>query len=148
MLAPEPLNDVVQNILDEPIAESVKRRLLKPLLPGKHRPSAKPRSNIQRKQKAIPKDTPSKTFQTNQDYQKKILQLFEQEKTDGLVFRRTPLVIANYMLGWQMHVPQGLPIGTDPKAFLENVCPQIRQKLTAHQWCQVPACPYDAASER
>ncbi len=73
---------------------------------------------------------PSKNVPNNPRLPEKILQLFEQEKTDELVFRRTPLVIANYMRGWQMHVPQGLPIGTDPRAFLENVCPQIRQKLT------------------
>ena len=32
------LHDVVKNILDEPIPETVKRRLLKPLQPGKYRP--------------------------------------------------------------------------------------------------------------
>ncbi len=53
MQAPEPLNDVFQNIMDEPIPEAVKRRLLKPLLAGKHRLTAKARSNIQRKQNTI-----------------------------------------------------------------------------------------------
>ncbi len=38
MQTPEPLHTVVQNIMDEPIPEAVKRRLLKPLLPGKFRP--------------------------------------------------------------------------------------------------------------
>ncbi len=36
MQTKEPLHDVVQNIMDEPIPEAVKRRLLKPLLPGKY----------------------------------------------------------------------------------------------------------------
>ena len=38
-----PLQGVVQNILDEPIPEAVKERLLKPLAPRKYRPSPLPR---------------------------------------------------------------------------------------------------------
>ena len=38
----KPLQGVVHNILDETIPESLKRRLLKPLLPGKYRNSAQP----------------------------------------------------------------------------------------------------------
>ena len=34
-----PLQGVVQNILDEPILDAVKKRLLKPLAPRKYRPS-------------------------------------------------------------------------------------------------------------
>ena len=42
------LHDVVKNILDEPISDSVKARLLKPLQPGKYRPSPPPRVAKQR----------------------------------------------------------------------------------------------------
>ena len=42
------LHDVVKNILDEPVSDSVKARLLKPLQPGKYRPSPPPRVAKQR----------------------------------------------------------------------------------------------------
>ena len=38
MQMPEPVQSVVHNILDEPISEAVKERLLKPLLPRTYRP--------------------------------------------------------------------------------------------------------------
>ena len=38
MQMPGPAQEVVRNILDEPIPETVKRRLLKPLYPEKYRP--------------------------------------------------------------------------------------------------------------
>ena len=44
---------VVQNILDEPIPDFVKGRLLKPLQPGNNRPSPAPRKNKAAKRKAI-----------------------------------------------------------------------------------------------
>ena len=47
------LHDVVKNILDEPISDSVKARLLKPLQPGKYRPSPPPRKAKERKRKAL-----------------------------------------------------------------------------------------------
>ena len=47
------LHDVVKNILDEPIPEAVKERLLKPLKPGKYRPFPRPRKLKERKRKAI-----------------------------------------------------------------------------------------------
>ena len=47
------LHDVVKNILDEPIPEAVKRRLLKPLQPKKYRPTPPPRKAKARKRKAI-----------------------------------------------------------------------------------------------
>ena len=50
MQAPEALQNVVQNILDDPIPEEVKKRLLKPLLPGKYRPLPERRGQ---KRKAI-----------------------------------------------------------------------------------------------
>ena len=39
---PEPAQKVVRNILDEPIPDTVKRCLLKPLYPGKYRPPRPP----------------------------------------------------------------------------------------------------------
>ena len=47
------LHDVVKNILDEPISDSVKARLLKPLQPEKYRPSPPPRKAKERKRKAL-----------------------------------------------------------------------------------------------
>ena len=44
---------VVQNILDEPIPDFVKGRLLKPLQPGNNRPSPAPRKKKAAKRKAI-----------------------------------------------------------------------------------------------
>ena len=136
---PEPVRGVVHNILDEPIPDRVKRRLLRPLLSAAESsplPSPPPRPNRvkkERKRKAILKEfdpyPPSKPFQTIQDYQKEILDLFNDvdgtvdEKTGDLVFRRCRWVIGNFLRGWQMDVPQGHPLGADPKAFLEGVHP-------------------------
>ena len=126
---PEP---VVNNILDEPISEAVKER---PLLPRKYRPSPPPRKAKERKRKAIieefdPAPT-SKPFRTIQDYQKEILEMFKEASKNGkLVFRKTPWAIGKFLRGWQMNVPQGHPLGADPKAFLDDVRPQIRKKLT------------------
>ena len=65
------LHDVVKNILDEPINEAVKKRLLKPLKPGRYRPSNPPRKLKERKRKAIVRefdpDFPSKTLRTTAD---------------------------------------------------------------------------------
>ena len=47
------LHDVVKNILDEPIPEAAKRRLLKPLKPRKYRPSPPPRRKKAAKRRAI-----------------------------------------------------------------------------------------------
>ena len=109
---PDPtLHDVVKNILDEPIPEAVKERLLKPLKPGKYRPSPPPRKLKERKRKAIVRELdpnfPSKTLRTTADYQKEVLELVSAEKVDEPIFRRTPWVIGNYLRGWQMDVPQG-----------------------------------------
>ena len=128
MHAPAVLQDVVRNILDAPIPEAVKKRLLKPLLPEAYRPIPPPRKARERKRKAITEefDPVVKQPKTIQDYQKDILDHpLEQE---GLVFRRTQWAIGDFLRGWQMNVPQGL--GADPLTFLEGVRPQIRQKLT------------------
>ena len=50
------LHDVVKNILDEPIPEAVKRRLLRPLQRRKYRPIPPPRRAKERKRKAIEKE--------------------------------------------------------------------------------------------
>ena len=47
----EPAQKAVRNIMDEPIPGAVKQRLLKPLLPGKPRPSRPPRMRSDRKRK-------------------------------------------------------------------------------------------------
>ena len=133
------LHDVAQNIMDESIPEEVKRRLLKPLLPRKPRPSPATRPSIkarERKMKAIVREFDpnflSKALRTTADYQKEILNLFDvasNKKTDELVFRQTPLAIGSFLRGWQMNVPKGHPLGADPKAFLKGLRPQIYNKL-------------------
>ncbi|KAK3748543.1 hypothetical protein QZH41_001377 [Actinostola sp. cb2023] len=123
------LHRVVKNILDEPIPEAVKKESLKPLLPGKPRPIPKPR----KKRKAILEEfdpvSPQKV-RTIQDYQRDVLEAFAPQKQDRkLVFHQTPWVIGKFLRGWQMDVPQGHRLGSDPKAFLEGVRLQIREKL-------------------
>ena len=105
MQAPEVLQVVVQNVMDEPIPKAVKKRLLKPLLPGKYRPSPPPHRAKERKRKAILKEfdpvPPRKTFRTIQDYQQDILEVFQEgeKKRLDLVFRSTPWIIGNFLSG-------------------------------------------------
>ena len=70
------------NSLDEPIPETVKRRLFKPLYPGKYRPPRPPPTWKDRKRKAILEELdplpPQKAVPTIQDYQQEILEVFEQ----------------------------------------------------------------------
>ena len=132
---PDPtFHDVIKNILDEPIPEAVKEHLLKPLKPGKCRPSPPPRKLKERKRKAIVREFdpnfPSKTLRTTADYQKEVLELVSAEKVGEPIFCQTPWVIGNYLWGWQMDVPQGNTLEADPRAFLDGVRPQIHQKLT------------------
>ena len=132
------LEPVVHNVLDEPISEAVKGRLPKPLLPRKYRPLPPPRKVKERKRKAIEEEfdpVPTlKTFRTIQDYQKEILDLFNEAnkngKTDKLVFRQTPWVIGKFLRGWQMNAPQGHLLSADPRAFFDDVRPQIYKQLT------------------
>ncbi|KAK3790228.1 hypothetical protein RRG08_027443 [Elysia crispata] len=127
------LHDVVRNILDEPIPEAVKRRLLKPLQPKKYRPTPPPRKAKARKRKAIQEEfdpIPShKVLRSVEDYQNELQGLFEENKPEELTFRQTPWALGNFLRGWQMDVPQEHPQGADPRTFLESVEPQIRRKL-------------------
>ena len=112
--------NVIQNILDEPIPDAVKRHLLKPLQPRKYRPIPPPRKAKARKRKAIQEEfdpIPSqKVLRSVEDYQNELLGLFEEP--EELTFRQTPWALGNYLRGWQMDVPQGHPQGADPRAFL------------------------------
>ncbi|KAK3757404.1 hypothetical protein RRG08_033172 [Elysia crispata] len=125
------LHDVVKNILDEPIPEAVKRRLLKPLQPREYRPIPPPRKAKARKRKAIQEEfdpIPShKVLRSVGDYQEELLGLFEEP--EEIAFRRTRWTLGNFLRGWQMDVPQGHPQGADPRTFLQSVEPQIREKL-------------------
>ena len=127
------LHDVVKNILDEPIPEAVKGRLLKPLQPRKYRPSPPPRKAKERKRKAIEKEFDPiprhKVLRSVKDYQDEIQGLFAENKTDELTFRQTPWALGNFLRGWQLDVPRGHPQGADPRAFLEGTESQIRRKL-------------------
>ena len=103
MQIPEPLQDVVQNILDEPIPDKLKRRLLQPLLPRKYRPSPPPQMSKDKKERAIQEEFdpffPQKKIQTVSDYQKEVLELFtnKEENKDDLAFKRTPWVIGKFL---------------------------------------------------
>ncbi|KAK3795736.1 hypothetical protein RRG08_027294 [Elysia crispata] len=125
------LHDVVKNILDEPIPEAVKGRLLKPLQPRKYRPSPPPRKAKERKRKAIEKEFDPiprhKVLRSVKDYQDEIQGLFEEN--NELTFRQTPWALGNFLRGWQLDVPRGHPQGADPRAFLESTEFQIRRKL-------------------
>ena len=125
------LRNVVKNILDEPIPETVKRRLLKPLQPRKYRPIPPPRKAKAKKRKAIQAEfdpIPSqKVLRSVEDYQEELLGLFEEPKE--LTFRQTPWALGSFLRGWQMDVPQGHPQSADPRTFLDSVEPQIREKL-------------------
>ena len=96
-------HDVAQNIMDEPIPEEVKGRLLKPLLSRKSRPSPLPHPSIkarEMKRKAIVRESdpnfPSKALRTTANYQQEILDLFDVTKTDELAFRQTPFMIGSF----------------------------------------------------
>ena len=94
-----------------------------------------PRKAKERKRKAIVEEfDPApifKPFRTIQDYQKEILEMFNEASKNGkLVFRKTPWAIGKFLRGWQMNVPQGHPLGADPRAFLDDARPQIRKQLT------------------
>ena len=123
------LQDVVKNILDEPIPEAVKRRLLKPPQPRKYRPIPPPRKAKARKRKAIQEEfdpIPShKVLRSVEDYQNELLGLFEEP--EELAF--SPWALGSFLRGWQMDVPQGHPQGAGPRIFLESVEPQISEKL-------------------
>ena len=125
------IRNVIQNILDEPIPEAVKRRLLKPLQPQKCRPIPPPRKAKARKSKAVQEEfdpIPSqKLLSSAKDYQDELRGLFEEPKE--LAFRRTRWTLGNFLRGWQMDVPQGHPQGADPRTFLESVEHKIRGKL-------------------
>ena len=73
------LHDVVKNILDEPIPEAVKKRLLKPLQSRKYRPSPPPRNKKERKRKAIEDEFDpiprQKSLRYVKEYQDEILDL-------------------------------------------------------------------------
>ena len=146
------LHDVVKNILDEPISDSVKARLLKPLQPGKYRPSPPPRVAKQRakerKRKALEEEfdpilaqVPHKSLRSDvvadgtsqqEQYLDEILDFSfdkKEAKTDELVFKQTPWALGNFLRGWQMDVPKGHPQGADPRAFLEDAELLIQKKL-------------------
>ena len=82
----EPLRDVVKNIMDEPIPQEVRERLLKPLFPRKYPPTALfwKRKEIQRKDILEEYDPiPPHKIRTVMDYQKEILDLFDDEVEEG-----------------------------------------------------------------
>ena len=84
------LHDVVKNILDDPIPEAVKKRLLKPLQSRKYRPSPPPRNKKERKRKAIEDEFDpiprQKSLRSVKEYQDEILDLaLKREDPDLLL---------------------------------------------------------------
>ena len=133
MQMPEPAQKVVRNILDEPITETVKRRLLKRLFPKKYRPLRPPPTLKDRESKAILEQFDplllQRVVRTIQDYQREVFEE-KQEKRHGQVFYRTPWAIENYLQAWQMDISEGYPSGVYVRAFMHEVGPQTRKKLT------------------
>ena len=123
-----PLQGVAQNILDEPILDAVKKRLLKPLAPRKYRPSPPPRKAKDRKKKAVEIEfdpiSRQKSLRSVKEYQDEILDLFAEKDAGELALRPTPWVIGRFLRGWQM---EGR--GADPRAFLEEAKPHLNEKL-------------------
>ena len=124
----------LHNILDKPIADFVQRRLLKPLQPGNYRPPPpQPRKKKAAKRKIILEEFDpqphQKAVRTVQDYQQEILEVFQEEQRNELVFYRTPWVIGSFLRGWQMDIPEGHPSDVDVRALMQDVEPRIHDKL-------------------
>ena len=117
------LHHVVQKILDEPIPDFVKGRLLKPLQPGNYRPSPAPRKKKASKRKGILEEFDPLP------HQKAVQTVQEQKKRHELVFYRTPWVIGSFLQGWQMDICEGHPSGFDVRAFMQEVESRIHDKL-------------------
>ena len=84
------LHHVVQNILDEPIPDFVKERLLKPLQPGNYRLSFASLKKKAAMRKVILEEFDplphQKAVRTVQDFQQEILEVFEEEQRHERVF--------------------------------------------------------------
>ena len=97
----EPAQKVVRNILGELIPETVKNRLLKPLCFQKNRPLRPPPTWKDQEGKAILRQflplPPQKVVRTIQDYQREILEVFEEEKRQGQGLYRRPWATENYL---------------------------------------------------
>ncbi|GFR91192.1 zinc finger protein-Y2 [Elysia marginata] len=142
----DPLYRLVKDILDEPIPEAVKERLLKPLKPRKYRPIPPPRIKKAAKRKSIEEEfdplSRSKSLRTVKDYEDEILEVFKEEKrkiTNKLFFWQTPWTIGNFLRGWQMDIRKTAkkgeeiadlqPFEIDPRVLFNEANPQICKKL-------------------
>lgn len=126
------LHGVVRNIMDEPIPEAVKARLLKPLPLRKYRSFPPSHKKKERKRKVLQEEfdplTPNKV-KTSQ-YQEETLGVFaKEEKADQPAFWQTPWVIGSFLRGWQKDVDESHPNSADSRVFLGGSRPQIRVKL-------------------
>jgi len=77
---------VVQNVLDEPISQEMQARLQKPLLPKPYQPRAPPRQRKSRKTQELLREYdpfPARKIRTVTDYQKEILDLFDDAEKEG-----------------------------------------------------------------
>ena len=117
MQMPEAARKVVRNILVEPIPDTVKSRLLKPLFPKKYRPPRPPPTWRDRESKVIlePFDPlpPQKAIRTVQDYQQEILEVYEEEQRHELVFNVTP-----WVFGSSCEVGRWISLNAIPQALM------------------------------
>ena len=132
--------------IDQLLAE-MQRRLLKPLF----QKIISPPTWKNRESKTILEQfdplPPQKIVRTIQDYQREILEVFEekQEKRHGQVFYRTPWTIDKFLRGWQMDVPAEHRLAADHREFFAGVR-QINTRATyrrdlGSRWRQISACP-------
>jgi len=75
----------IQNIMDEPISDKVKKRLNKPLIPKKFQPIAPPRKRERKTQEILRKFDPitRDKIRNVTSYQNKILDLYDTSEYEG-----------------------------------------------------------------
>ena len=93
--------------------------------PRRERPNPAPRRERPTPAPRPQRERPNQSWLTDEELEKI---LFGNEPEE-LKFRQNPWVIGSFLRGWQMNVPEGHPLGADPKVFLEGVHHQIGEKL-------------------
>ena len=61
--------------------------------------------------------------------QKSVEESTPKENEEKLSLFQTPHVIGKFLRGWQMDMPDGNYLESDPRIFLNNIRPQIFSKL-------------------
>ena len=150
----EPAQKIIRNILDEPILETVKRHLHKPLFPRKYRPVRPPPTWKDRESKAILGQfdplPPQKVVRTIQDYQKEILEVFEEEQKKRQVFCRTSWAIGQLLASLADGRVCRAPSGGRPQWISRRCAPTYTRETDRRdlgsRWRQILACPEGVSS--